>query len=472
MSSHNSNPRGLPNEILLMIFEFVAADQEAYVRQDEPVSYDRSLSQRTLQSLVATCHRFKDLAWPLLYRCISLPSPAQPRRLFQTLNQNSYLADKVQAILFFEQKEYPAVSHMPIRPEEPKKNWLVNALSFVNWLIERQDGPRLSTLSDHRNAHEAANAVRELLVLLMSLPNLRLLRYAGLETDTVFHMILRTAMFKIANEPPGPFTRDFLHATEELHVSGFQANEWCHLVSTHALAAVPSLRALRISYPFRRLRPAHFPHPRLPATSGDGIPSTIRDLRLSGPFHRTTDIEKILRRTQALEIFHWDIPMNSYHRLIACLPGFKRLVHKHRETLTELRVSAKYGPGGIMQPNTNTDPDTWSCSFAAYSRLRILQVPEAVFYLHAPLPADLRLRDLLPPNVEVFILHTRDARTHVSWLMERLAMDEAASLSSCLKRVVVKEDMASFFDIGARSDLGRAAELFADCGVAFVHEGV
>ncbi|KAJ0413837.1 hypothetical protein BJY00DRAFT_319400 [Aspergillus carlsbadensis] len=445
-------PRGFPNSVLREIFNTLAATHEKHARQAQAVPLPRDSAEcvKALAALALASRRFHQLALPLLYRTIVFSRDTHHRLLFWTLREHRSLGMLVENVTFFEPRDYPGREKGPF-PSLVDNRWNVAATDPLVDDMQRLWGhiPRPERNELNENVPEIRDVVLELLTLIRHLPKLKLLRYVGRASQTMFGSVL----MKIINTTPPWLASPMFRELQHIEVLGCTADSW--FKRTLESFRPPKLRSLSVTYlgsPPAQTAMITLPY-SFPALD------TIRELRISLPHFSLACLLPLLVKIPDLEVLHLDLfsitADHSHENLWFAICG-------RSQTLRDLRIRFKDRYWTKAQV---PDADLIPPPLSSFHSLAALDIPDVLL-----LSTGVRLQEpwdsMIPPNIKLLTVSAWFMKSDVAARLEDLFAD--AWRVPKLARIVVREKIGTVPLI--KATLSEMVERYTHRNIAYSHE--
>lgn len=362
-------------------------------------------ARATLASLARVSRLMKDIVYPHIYTDIELTSSASLNDLLSTLTRNTELAQRIESLdvssgLTWVQNQswpHPPVIHDIGDNQELAELPLPGMQSDVRvlWKGVYEEIPPMAM--KWNNSPAMRDGVLHLALLLLMLPNLRLLRSLPVDPNGDSDHLLGTTIITM----PSTHAERLLCNLETLESIDFRFHTGLRFLRTMVL--LPKLQTLDLPI-CRGLR--HFPF----GTVGvDQHSLSLRNVRIQSVFFDLDTVLDLLRGIQRLEVLHY--PITESIREPANGGIIKQTLDNHRQHLKELNLVIDHHPNCqesrllIRTVPLRTLHPSWS--FAAYSNLRALHIPDIC--LGFSTSQELRRTNLticLPAGIETLALMT------------------------------------------------------------------
>lgn len=401
-----------PSRLHYHLYREIAAalgDVTAAKARGEDVSgslFTPSEARAALVSLARVSRLLKDIVYPHIYTDIELTSSASLNDLLSTLARNTELAQRIESLdvssgLTWVQNQnwpHPPVIHDITDNQELAQLPLPGMQSDVRvlWRGVYEEIPPMAR--KWNNSPAMRDGVLHLALLLLMLPNLRLLRSLPADPSGDSDYLLSTTIITM----PCAHAERLLCNLETLEIIDITFHN--HLRFLRRMVLLPKLQTLNL--PICR-GVCHFPF----GTVGvDQYSLPLRNVRIQSVFFDLDTLLDLLRGIQRLEVLHY--PITESIRPPANGGIIKQTLDNHRQHLKELNLVIDHQHSSPQEsrrlirtlPLRTLNP---SWSFAAYSNLRALHIPDIC--LGFSTSQELRRTNLttcLPAGIETLALMT------------------------------------------------------------------
>ncbi|KAL4805344.1 hypothetical protein BDV18DRAFT_161003 [Aspergillus unguis] len=453
MSSPATRDHPIPVEILANICNSLSISRKEGLVGNTPNTSALAATQ-ALHAVTLTSRRLYCIAQPLLYETVVLDKPDSHQKLFRALRINPTLSLCVRTIIFFE----PIANHPP-RDIDGRIYSLAHATEEERMAKDGEKLWKAVTKYDRdtaarydTGAAETRDAVIDFVLLLTRLPNLKMLRYIGLERESMFRQILQTVAKILETPEVADISSRIVPAVQEMSVSGLATEVWAPLVLDELENR--DLRRLELSFPMihgtvmRRFQMSNFAF------------HCIKDLRISSLVFTPLDLSLVIPNMQCLEVFYYEwgpslkkTKENEFKHLISA-------VESQKENIKELHISINERAWAALTPTLQPTEAIPPWSFTAFPRLRVLEVPDIILF---DVPFVLRAR--IPPNIETLVIMAWFEKKELAKMLADLAL--GAARVPTLKRVVVQDKVTELPLLWGL--VQEAKEIFQEKGVLFEH---
>ncbi|OJJ00883.1 hypothetical protein ASPVEDRAFT_71046 [Aspergillus versicolor CBS 583.65] len=403
-------PSRIPYDLYCEIVRVLG--EAANARRENPSRswIDPHRAKGILVNLARVSKNMKELVYPHIYPHIELTSSQSLNGLLWTLTQNPEIAHRINSLdvshgLSWTHQHswpHPPVIHQINDREELAQLPLPGMQSDVR-VLWRGVCKKVPTLARRWSYHpDVRNGMLHLVLLLLMLPNLRVFRSLPWDRRGKAEYLLSTIIMNMTKT----HAKRFLGSLESLEIVDLKCRN--NVGFLRKMVLLPRLQTLDLPISGgMRVFALDITHAR-----EHSLP--LQNVRIQSSAFSRSSLFNLLRSIQRLEVLHY--PITDYIRPpVNGGDGIKRALDRHRQHLKELNLVIDHHCPNRQEslflrwplPLYGLTP---SWSFAAYSTLRALHIPDVCLgFGNSESLRRTNLRTCLPACIETLALMTRVA---------------------------------------------------------------